>query len=332
MSLAGLVVPSAARGASSVPRFHLRRAFVEVRRGRIENGAGLPACPPNWRAADRARQGSWVRRREGVRAETASRFLADRRCTRKQGQTSRQLQGGFMKRTVLVVVLVLALTFAFAASAFATTGKFFSYGENYYKWTGESDPPIPSTVVRRRTSSLASSAHVTPPRDSVSTLAPTPTTRARTPTTWPPPPSAACATPSTVRQETASSCCRPLTPRAPAATPAAPPSRPRSSRGPRQPGLAPTTTALSSNGPAGGGGGPHNDGARHLIEDGYWDGIGYSSGARATSTARATAASPAAATPPTRTARTARSTRSSPPSCCSTTRRQTTTEEYRARP
>jgi hypothetical protein len=33
-------------------------------------------------------------------------------------------------------------------------------------------------------------------------------------------------------------------------------------------------TADGLNGPPGGGGGPHNDNAENLIEDGYWDGVG----------------------------------------------------------
>ena len=39
-----------------------------------------------------------------------------------------------MKRTALVVVLALALVFVCATSAFATTGKFYAGGVDYYKW------------------------------------------------------------------------------------------------------------------------------------------------------------------------------------------------------
>ena len=83
---------------------------------------------------------------------------------------------------------------------------FFSIKTDYYEWTTTPGPRDTGTPLGES--------------------APTPRTRARTPTTWPPPPSAASATPSTVRQATASSCCRPPTPRAPVATPAARPSRP----------------------------------------------------------------------------------------------------------
>jgi hypothetical protein len=51
-----------------------------------------------------------------------------------------------MKRTLLVVVLVLALTFAFAASAFATTGKFFKGGVDYYTWSNPTGSPAPGTA------------------------------------------------------------------------------------------------------------------------------------------------------------------------------------------
>jgi predicted CXXCH cytochrome family protein len=40
-----------------------------------------------------------------------------------------------MKKTTLVVALAIVLTLVFATSAFATTGKFFAGGVNYYKWT-----------------------------------------------------------------------------------------------------------------------------------------------------------------------------------------------------
>ena len=166
-----------------------------------------------------------------------------------------------MKRTVLVVVLVLALTFVFAASAFATTGKFFTVATSYYKWTNPDNRyarayvcgPVPAIGVGTVTVGFRAPVG-----------GPTPPTRARTPTTWPRPPSAACATRSTARQETASSCCRPLTPPAPAATPAARPSRPRSSRGRPwiPPGCRSTTRTARpclNEAAAGGGGGPHND-------------------------------------------------------------------------
>ena len=39
-----------------------------------------------------------------------------------------------MKKTVLVLVLAVALTFVFATSAFATSGKFWNYQEDYYSW------------------------------------------------------------------------------------------------------------------------------------------------------------------------------------------------------
>ncbi len=104
-------------------------------------------------------------------------------CTLARTDNSLTSQGGFMKRTVLVVVLVLALTFAFATSAFATTGKFFKLHELLpVEQAGGNPVPVP------------------PLRPVCTTSAPTPLTRARTPTTWPRPPSAACATPSTVRQ------------------------------------------------------------------------------------------------------------------------------------
>ena len=88
--------------------------------------------------------------------------------------------------------------------------------------------------------------------------------------------------------------------------------------------------AITNKAAAGGaanGGGPHNDSLVDMIGDGFWDGTGtppQPDYERAT----ATAASPAVATPPTRTAPTARSTSSSPPSCCSTSR--LTTDELGA--
>jgi len=64
-----------------------------------------------------------------------------------------------MKRTLLVVVLVLALTFAVAASAFATTGKFFKGGVDYYTWLNPTGSPSPGTAwVASGTSTIGSNA------------------------------------------------------------------------------------------------------------------------------------------------------------------------------
>ena len=51
-----------------------------------------------------------------------------------------------MKKTILVVVLALVLTFAFAAGAFATTGKFFKGGVDYYTWLNPTGSPSPGTA------------------------------------------------------------------------------------------------------------------------------------------------------------------------------------------
>src|SRR5512141_812751 len=50
-----------------------------------------------------------------------------------------------MKRTALVVVLALALVFVCATSAFATTGKFFAGGTDYYRWAPRTGSPAPGT-------------------------------------------------------------------------------------------------------------------------------------------------------------------------------------------
>lgn len=50
-----------------------------------------------------------------------------------------------MKKTILVVALVLVLTFAFAASAYATTGKFFAGGTDYYRWAPRTGSAAPGT-------------------------------------------------------------------------------------------------------------------------------------------------------------------------------------------
>jgi hypothetical protein len=50
-----------------------------------------------------------------------------------------------MKRTIFVAVLVLALVFAFTASAFATTGKFFKGGVDYYTWSNPTGSAAPGT-------------------------------------------------------------------------------------------------------------------------------------------------------------------------------------------
>ena len=63
----------------------------------------------------------------------------------------------------------------------------------------------------------------------------------------------------------------------------------------------------------------------------HWDGISTPPGPSYDDRFTATAAPPAVATRPTRTARTARSTSSSPPSCCSTTPSATTTSRCRER-
>jgi predicted CXXCH cytochrome family protein len=51
-----------------------------------------------------------------------------------------------MKKTILVVALAIVLTFVFATSAFATTGKFFAGGVNYYKWLRTTGNPSPGTA------------------------------------------------------------------------------------------------------------------------------------------------------------------------------------------
>jgi hypothetical protein len=60
--------------------------------------------------------------------------------------TSKITKGKSMKKTTLVVLLALVLTFAFAASAFATTGKFFAGGVDYYKWLRTTGNPAPATA------------------------------------------------------------------------------------------------------------------------------------------------------------------------------------------
>src|SRR5450759_2977093 len=69
------------------------------------------------------------------------------------GETMKQVRtvnlcdkGVSMKKTILVVALALVLTFAFASSAFATTGKFFKGGVDYYTWTNPTGSPAPGTA------------------------------------------------------------------------------------------------------------------------------------------------------------------------------------------
>jgi predicted CXXCH cytochrome family protein len=50
-----------------------------------------------------------------------------------------------MSKKVFVVVLALALTFAFATSAYATTGKFYKGGVDYYTWLNPTGSPTPGT-------------------------------------------------------------------------------------------------------------------------------------------------------------------------------------------
>jgi len=50
------------------------------------------------------------------------------------------------KSIILVVLLALVLTFVFAASAFATTGKFYKGGVDYYRWLGPTTSPSPGTA------------------------------------------------------------------------------------------------------------------------------------------------------------------------------------------
>lgn len=50
-----------------------------------------------------------------------------------------------MKKTALVVAFVLVLTLVFATSAFATTGKFYAGGVDYYKWLRTTGNPAPGT-------------------------------------------------------------------------------------------------------------------------------------------------------------------------------------------
>jgi predicted CXXCH cytochrome family protein len=66
-------------------------------------------------------------------------------CNKGKEKSANYLLGGFMKRTIFVAGLVLALVFAFTASAFATTGKFYKGGVDYYQWTAPTGSPAPGT-------------------------------------------------------------------------------------------------------------------------------------------------------------------------------------------
>ena len=64
-----------------------------------------------------------------------------------------------MRRTVLVLSLALVLTLAFTASAFATTGKFFKGGVDYYTWTNPTGSPSPGSAwIASGTSALGANA------------------------------------------------------------------------------------------------------------------------------------------------------------------------------
>jgi predicted CXXCH cytochrome family protein len=50
-----------------------------------------------------------------------------------------------MKRSILVAALACVLVFAFVAGAFATTGKFYAGGVDYYRWGARTGNPAPGT-------------------------------------------------------------------------------------------------------------------------------------------------------------------------------------------
>jgi hypothetical protein len=159
-----------------------------------------------------------------------------------------------MKKTVLVVVLVLALTFAFATSASATTGKFFANSTSYYQWNKPA-------VIPPGTGSPAGLFNVgdnpTNPGAHANYLATT----------------AKCGMCHSVHRAAADGV--KLLPTADATCAGCHTGSTTVTA--KIITWAPVNTSWvpdGSNGPAGGGGGPHNDSAADLVADGYWDGTG----------------------------------------------------------
>ena len=161
-----------------------------------------------------------------------------------------------MKRTVLMAALVVALTFAFAASASATTGKFFKGGVDYYTWTNPADGTLPAGTLRVQSGLSALGDNPTNPGVHANYLATT----------------AKCGICHSVHRAAGNGA--KLLPTGDATC-----------SGCHAAGTTITAKTITVNvvnknfladgsaGPAGGGGGPHNDSAQDLIDDGTWNGV-----------------------------------------------------------
>jgi hypothetical protein len=161
-----------------------------------------------------------------------------------------------MKKATLVVVLALVLTFVFAASAFATTGKFYKGGVDYYTWSNPTGSASPGTgwVASGLSGIGVNGAN---PGVHANYLANT----------------AKCGICHSVH-------------RAKAGGTKLLPTYDATCSGCHTQGTTVTTKIITVatlnpnftldglNGPAGGLGGPHNDDAVTLYDDGYWDGVG----------------------------------------------------------
>lgn len=159
-----------------------------------------------------------------------------------------------MKRTALVIALALVLTFVFATSALATTGKFFAHSTSYYQWNKPAVIP-PGTSSPNGLYNIGDNP--TNPGAHANYLATT----------------AKCGMCHSVHRAAATG--TKLLPTSDATC-----------SGCHAAGTTITAKVITwapvntswvpdgSNGPAGGGGGPHNDSAADLVADGYWDGTG----------------------------------------------------------
>ena len=164
-----------------------------------------------------------------------------------------------MKKALFVVAIALILTFAFATGAFATTGKFFKGGVDYYTWSNPTGSPTPGTAwVASGLSGIG--ANPTNPGAHANYLATT----------------AKCGICHSVHRAagdgtkllpTSDATCAGCHTGGTAIT----------AKNVTWATLNPDYTydgGAELNGPAGAGGGPHNDGADTLVEDEYWDGVG----------------------------------------------------------
>jgi hypothetical protein len=167
-------------------------------------------------------------------------------------------RGKKMKKATLVVVLALVLIFVMAASAFATTGKFYAHSTSYYQWTKPALPVgAPGDAVGTPNGVSGIGDNPTNPGAHANYLATT----------------AKCGMCHSVHRATAGG--SKLLPTADATC-----------SGCHTGNTAITAKIITvaavnqswvpsgANGPAGGGGGPHNDSAADLVADGYWDGTG----------------------------------------------------------